>query len=142
MNPVSQSLPKCDQLRKDRWVRARICVVTCFLVLGFTGVTWRLIYLHINQHEKSSSIAAGMRQQHQDIPAHRGSIRDRNGELLAHDRAVFDLYADRFHLREMHLISRRLAALQGTTVTALRKTKSEGQILDAYHLHIAMSLSG
>ena len=142
MKAISPPLPKGDQLRKDRWVRARICAVTCFLVLGFTGITWRLVFLHINQHERASALAAQMRQLHQQIPAHRGSIRDRNGELLAHDRTVFDLYADRFHLREMHLISRKLAAIQGTTVAALRKTRSNEQILDEYHRHVASSLSG
>jgi cell division protein FtsI/penicillin-binding protein 2 len=142
MNPTSPSIPKSDQLRKDRWVRARISVVTCLLVLGFTGVTWRLIYLHIDQRARSSALAAQMRQTHQEIPAHRGSIRDRNGELLAHDRTVYDLYADRFHLREMHLISRKLAAIQATTSTALRKTKSNEQIFDEYYHHIAAKLSG
>lgn len=142
MKSSSPSLPKGEQLRKDRWVRARIGLVACFLVLGFTGITWRLVFLHINQHERSSAIATQMRQLHQSIPAHRGSIRDRNGELLAHDRTVFDLYADRFHLREMHLISRKLASLQGTTVAALRKTRSKDQILDEYHRHIAAALSG
>ena len=142
MKAKAPSLPKGDQLRKDRGVRARIGMATCLLVLGFTGITWRLVHLHINQHEKSSAITAQMRQIHQDIPAHRGSIRDRNGELLAHDRSVSDLYTDRVHLREMHLISRKLASIQGTTVTALRKTRSKEQILDEYHRHVAATLSG
>ena len=50
-----------------------------------------------------------MRQVRQPLPANRGSIRDRDGELLAHDRTVYEVYADRFHLREVHLVRRKLA---------------------------------
>lgn len=142
MSAATPSLPKGDQLRKDRWVRGRIGVVTCFLVLGFTGVTYRLVCLHIRQHDRASTLAAQMRQLHQTIPAHRGSIRDRNGELLAHDRTVFDLYTDRVHLRETHLVSRKLASLQGTTSTALRKSLTETQIIEQYHHHVADTLAG
>ncbi len=142
MNAIPQPIPRCDQLRRDRWVRRRIGLVTSALVLGFTGVTWRLVHLHLSLHEKSSALAAQMRQLRQTIPAHRGSIRDRNGELLAHDRTVYDLYTDRVHLRETHLVTRKLASLQGKTITELRKTRSAAQILEEYHRHIAATLSG
>lgn len=142
MKAIPRSLPKGGQIRKDHAVCTRIGVIACVLVLGFTGITWRLIFLHINQHERSLAASAQMHQLHQTVPAHRGSIRDRNGELLAHDRSVFDLYADRVHLRETHVISRRLAALRKTTVPELRKAFSPDQILDEYHRHVAATLCG
>lgn len=138
---ANPSLPNCEQLRKDRGVRTRIGVVTCVLVLAFTCITWRLVYLHINQHERSSTLAAQMRQHHQVLPAHRGSIRDRNGELLAHDRAVFDLYADRFQLGEIHPVIRRLGLIQKKDPADVRHGRTDAEILAEYRHHVAESLS-
>ena len=45
-------------MRKDRWICGRIFIVTTVMVLGFTGVTWRLFHLHIKEHTKSSALAA------------------------------------------------------------------------------------
>jgi len=125
----------------DHQTCARIGAASCALVLAFTGITWRLACLHIDQHQRASTIADQMRQVHQVLPAQRGSIRDRNDELLAHDRAFFDLYADRFQLAEVHPIIRRLAAIHGVEASAIRKGRSDGQIIEEYHRHVAAVLS-
>lgn len=135
-------IPNLDQLRKDRWVRFRITLVAGLLVMGFTGITWRLIWLQVKQHGRLSTLAAQVRQLHQRLPAHRGSIRDRNGELLAHDQTVHELYADRFHMCELHLIRRKVAAFLGTTVTAIQKSMSEKETFAAYREHVAGVLAG
>lgn len=135
------SPPTSDQLRKDRWICGRIFIVTIIMVLGFTGVTWRLFHLHIKEHTKSSALAAQMRQVHQPLPARRGSIRDRNGELLAHDETIYELYTDSKHLRERHLICRRLAAIQNIPVAELRRKHTDEQISELYHHHVAKALS-
>lgn len=134
------ALPNACQLRKDRGMCSRISLATCGLVLAFTGVTWRLVHLHIHLHERSSAMATQMRQLHQTLPAHRGSIRDRNGELLAHDLTVYELYADRVHLREPHVIARKLASMLDTSVGELRKSKTDDQIIDDYLRHVADAL--
>jgi cell division protein FtsI/penicillin-binding protein 2 len=138
---VTASPPKTEQLRKDRWVCMRIFTVTTMLVLGFTGITWRLVHLHVKQHTQLSHLAAQMRQVRQPLPAHRGSIRDRDGELLAHDQSVYELHTDSVHLKEIHLVSRRLAALKKLPVAELRRTQTNEDILKTYRQHLADTLS-
>lgn len=135
-------LPNLDQLKKDRWVRFRITAVAGLLVMGFTGITCRLLWLQVRQHERLATLAAQVRQLHQRLPAHRGSIRDRNGELLAHDQTIHELYLDQFHLREQHLISRKLAAIRGTTVAQIRKSMSAEEMFSEYRQHVAHVLAG
>ncbi len=139
MNPPLK--PNLDIIKRDRHVRARMCVVTSVLVLGFTAVTARLYFLHVRQHAEFSELAARMRQLHQPLPAHRGSIRDRDGELLAHDETVHELYIDRVHLDEKHLVRRKLATIRGTTVADLRKEMSDEQINAAYREHVATTIA-
>jgi cell division protein FtsI/penicillin-binding protein 2 len=111
------------------------------LVLGFTGITWRLVHLHVKEHTQLSHLAAKMRQVKQTLPARRGSIRDLHGELLAHDQAVYELHTDSVHLNEIHLVSRRLASLKKMPVAELRRTESDENILKAYRHHVAEVLA-
>lgn len=133
--------PNLAQLRRDRWIRFRIFAVACFLVLGFTLVTWRLVVVQIKRHDELSRIAAKMRQVHQVLPAHRGSVRDVNGELLAHDEQLHEVYLDKIHLKEVPTLRRRLALLRGTTAADLRTTLSDDQIIKQYHAHVVEVLS-
>lgn len=138
---MTASAPNLEQLRRDRWVRIRIGISACFLAVLFTVITWRLTDLHLKRHEEYSDLAARMRQVHQPLPAHRGSIRDCDGELLAHDETVYELYADRVHLHENHVVRRKLAAIRGIPVADLAKQHTEGEIIAAYHQHVAGAIA-
>ncbi len=135
------SAPNLEHLRRDRWVRFRIGMCACVLAVLFTVVSWRLVELHIKRHHQYSELAARMCQLHQPLPAHRGSIRDCDGELLAHDETVYELYADRVHLNEAHVVRRKLAAIRGVPVAELAKSETNEHIIAAYHRHVASVLA-
>ena len=80
-------------------VAGRIGFVCALLVLIFTGFAWRLINLHILQHDYFEAMASEKHCIRQDIPARRGSILDRNGEKLAVNIPVKTVYADGTRVR-------------------------------------------
>jgi cell division protein FtsI/penicillin-binding protein 2 len=116
-------------------------VLLFLLLAGFSLVTWRLAVIHIKESARLASLAARKYQRHIVLPAHRGAIKDFNGEYLAHDEDVSELYTDRTHLREIITIRHHLAAVRGVKALDLRAQLDESQTLAAYHDHIAQVLS-
>lgn len=129
-----------DAVKRDRWVCARITLITTVLLSLFTTVIWRLSDLQIKKHDHYTALATQMRQRVQKLPAHRGAIRDVNGETLAQDEQVHELYVDRTHIREANVVRKRLADIMGTNVAALAAAMHPDNILRAYHEHIATVL--
>lgn len=138
---MSQPLPNQAQLRRDRPVCRRMLLLLCVLLAGFSLVTWRLAVLHIKEAPRLTTLAAKKYQRHIVLPAHRGAIKDFNGEYLAHDEDVGELYTDRTHLREIITVRHHLAAVRGVKALAIRETMTEKETLAAYHDHVAKVLA-
>jgi cell division protein FtsI/penicillin-binding protein 2 len=117
-------------------------VLLFVLLAGFSLVTWRLAVIHIKESPRLSSLAAKKYQRHIVLPAHRGAIKDFNGEYLAHDEDVSELYTDRTHLREIITVRHHLAAVRGMKALDLRGQLDEAQTIAAYHDHVARVLAG
>lgn len=81
-------------------VTGRIGVVCALLVLIFTGFAWRLINLHVLQHDHFSEIAAAKHSIRKVIHARRGRILDRNGEELAVNIPIRTVTADCTHIKD------------------------------------------
>ena len=64
------------------------------LLAGFSLVTWRLAVIQIKESPRLTALAAKKYQRHIVLPAHRGAIKDFNGEYLAHDEDVSELEDD------------------------------------------------
>lgn len=112
------------------------------LLAGFSLVTWRLAVIQIKESPRLAALAAQKYQRHIVLPAHRGAIKDLNGEYLAHDEDVSELYTDRTHLREIITVRHHLAAVRGVRAIELREQLDEAGTLAAYHDHVARVLSG
>ncbi len=112
------------------------------LLAGFSLVTWRLVVIQIEEAPRLAALAAKKYQRHIILPAHRGAIKDLNGEYLAHDEDVSELYTDRTHLREVITVRHHLAAVRGVKASALREQLGEAATLAAYHDHVAKVLAG
>jgi cell division protein FtsI/penicillin-binding protein 2 len=112
------------------------------LLAGFSLVTWRLAAIQIKESPRLLALAAKKYQRQIVLPAHRGAIKDFNGEYLAHDEDVSELYADRTHLREIISVRHHLAAIRGVKAVELREQLNEAQTLAAYHDHVARVLAG
>lgn len=79
-------------LRSDqmRWMR----IITCFLIVGFMGLTARLIYVQAFQHEKYKGISEGRVNRTEYYSPRRGEIRDVSGNPLAVTRDVKTVILD------------------------------------------------
>lgn len=140
---MSQPLPNSAQLRRDRPVCRRMFMLLFVLLAGFSLVTWRLAVIQIKESSRLAALAARKFQRLQRLPAHRGTIKDFNGEYLAHDEAVGELHTDRTHLlEEVSVVRRCLAAVRGVKPVELLKQLNEEETLAAYHDHVAHVLAG
>lgn len=117
-------------------------LLMCALLAGFSLVTWRLAVIQIKESPRLTALAARKFQRHIVLPAHRGAIKDFNGEYLAHDEDVSELYTDRTHLREIVTVRHHLAAVRGIRAIDLREQLGEAETLAAYHDHVAGVLAG
>lgn len=111
------------------------------LLAGFSMVTWRLAVIQVKESPRLAALAARKFQRHIVLPAHRGAIKDFNGEYLAHDENVSELYTDRTHLREVITVRHHLAAVRGMKAVELREQLTEAETLAAYHDHVAKVLA-
>ncbi|MDH4455815.1 MAG: penicillin-binding protein 2 [Verrucomicrobiota bacterium] len=111
------------------------------LLFGFSLVTWRLAVIQIKESPRLTALAAKKYQRHIALPAHRGAIKDFNGEYLAHDEDVNELHTDRTHLREIITVRHRLAAVRGVKALDLRDQLGVTETLAAYHAHVAKVLA-
>jgi cell division protein FtsI/penicillin-binding protein 2 len=138
---VSQPLPTQIQLRRDRPVCRRMLLLLFVLLFGFSLVTWRLAVIQIKESPRLTALAAKKYQRHIALPAHRGAIKDFNGEYLAHDEDVSELHTDRTHLREIITVRHHLAAVRGVKALELREQLGVTETLAAYHDHVAKVLA-
>ncbi len=89
------------------------CTLICFgFIALFSVFSVRLIYIQMIRHEHYVSIAAGAHARKLPIFAERGSIRDTNGDVLAHDVPMRIVWADPTRLNNpdaaIELVSREL----------------------------------
>ncbi len=115
----------------------RIAFVGAVLLLGFGTVWAKLYHLQCHRHVEISQRVEEMHRQQRLIPAHRGSIWDRNGELLAQNRTTHDLYADTLQLRDLPMVRMRLGHIEKTSVLDLSRRNSADEIFTRYRHHVA-----
>ena len=90
--------------------------ITAILVIAFSVLSIRIVYIQIVGHERFSKIAKAERMAKTALPASRGQIYDRNGESLVQNQHVRDVIADRYHLEDIHVCRRAVAASEGVSV--------------------------
>lgn len=114
----------------------RTTVMGCALLVGF-GVVWGKLYqLQVQRHDEICSRVEEIHRQQRVLPAHRGEIRDRNGELLAHDRVVSDLYVNTQHLRDATEVRTRLSRVEHVSVLEESRRHKPAEMLEIYRQHL------
>ena len=129
------------QLRKERPVCRRIQYLTCFMLLCFSAVAWKLTVIQVRKAPRLAEEAARKFQRHVVIPAQRGSIFDCEGDLLAYDERVYDLHTDGLHLKELPILRTLLSKATGVKVADLRQFFTEDELLDLYYEHVVRVLA-
>src|SRR5438874_9242061 len=81
---------------KDKWRELRLfdhrsLVCDAIMGLGVLGLIVRLFVLQVARHEYYSDLSQGNRVRNEPIPAARGLILDRNGEVIAGNQPAYQL---------------------------------------------------
>lgn len=124
----------------NRWMPHRMAFAAVVLLGAFGAIGWRLHQIQVKEHKLWASRGEGMVKQKIVLPAMRGAIRDSNGELLAHDKQMHDVWINLQHLRDFNDVRMRLAKLQNTSITAISARMSDEAILAEYRSHVVAVL--
>ncbi len=81
----------------DRTTKRRGRIVAAILVVCLAVIVGRLFQLQIVQHASWAAAAASMQERTIELPPRRGSIFDRDGELLAFDVKAMAIAVDGIH---------------------------------------------
>lgn len=124
----------------ERRMSHRFRFVTLLLLACFACVGWRLYHLQIVQHDQWASRSEGMLKMKKVFPAMRGAIRDSNGEMLAHDKLLQDVWVNTQQLRDLNDVRARLSRLEGIPLLTLVRNSTEQEIIARYRKHVAAVL--
>lgn len=75
-------------------LRTRATFISCFLAIGFTIVSVRLVYIQIMQGDRFHEEAIRNHFERVEVPATRGMILDSHGAILAKTHVVYDIRLD------------------------------------------------
>jgi cell division protein FtsI/penicillin-binding protein 2 len=98
----------------------------------FTGFSARLIELQVVKHEEYTQLAAQKHSIRLTVPAHRGMILDRNGEILAANIPVRKVVVDGTHVKKPGALATLAAPYLGIpreTLLAELRTRSKYKVL-------------
>jgi penicillin-binding protein 2 len=99
---------------------------TVFVLIFFAGLVFRLWYLQVVNGWKYRAKSENNRIHLQDIPPLRGVIFDRNGRLLADNRAAYDLALIPEDIQDPPALLKRLNALVGIDIKEVGRELQKG----------------
>jgi cell division protein FtsI/penicillin-binding protein 2 len=116
-----------------RWKARRRAAIACGLMgIVFTGFSARLIDLQVARHEEYTALAAQKHSIRLTVPAHRGMILDRNGEILAANIPVRKVVIDGSHVKKPEALATLAAPVLGipkATLVRELQTRSKYKVL-------------
>ena len=131
-----------DHWREQRMFDRRALLVGGLMALATLGLLARLILLQVVRHEYYSDLSQGNRVRTEPIPAARGLMVDRNGEVVASNQPAYQLELVPEEVRDIKETLKRLAALQllrPEEVDELRRTIAVSRIFDSVPIRLHMS---
>jgi cell division protein FtsI (penicillin-binding protein 3) len=128
MNKKTQSVKKRDS---KQTAFTRFMLIVAVLIIWIGGISVRLVYLQVNQHEWLRERALDQRQDVKKSKLLRGTIFDRNDRALAMSINVKTLYADPTEIEDVERaakdLSRSLKLDQGQVARQLKAGKAAGK---------------
>jgi penicillin-binding protein 2 len=135
-----------DHWREQRLFDRRALTVAALMALATVGLIGRLILLQVVRHEYYSDLSQGNRVRTEPIPAARGLILDRNGEIVASNQPAYQLELVPEEVPDFKegasATLRRLAALgllRPGEVDELRRTIAVSRSFDSVPIRLHMS---
>jgi len=99
----------------------RFMLIVAFFVLWIGGISARLVYLQVNQHDWLRERALGQRRDVKRTRIPRGTIYDRNDRVLAMSVNVKTLYANPMEIENLSDASRTISKVIGVNANKLYK---------------------
>lgn len=115
------------------------CAVLVTLLCVLSG---RLFYIQLFRGEALSEEARSHYEYKETLPAQRGRIYDRSGELLARNQTIYQLVVDPYHLEDQGQACIGLATRDQVSPQTIRKKYLPAEILSEYRGYVAESMSG
>lgn len=105
--------------KKEKVVRPYVFVIALFVI--YLVLALQLGRVQILEHDKYQKLADRQHYKRIEIPAHRGSILDRSGKILAHSIETHSIYANPQEIEDKASVSEKLASALGLDVSRIQK---------------------
>lgn len=100
-----------DQWGEQKLFEQRVLVAGALILLLCAALVGRLVWLQIYQHDYYTELSQGNRVRNEPIPASRGIIYDRSGQILAENRPAYQLELVREQVPDLDATLKRLVEL-------------------------------
>lgn len=131
-----------DHWREQRMFDRRALAVGGFMALATLGLFARLILLQVVRHEYYSDLSQGNRVRTEPIPAARGLIIDRNGEVVAANQPAYQLELVPEEVPDIRGTLERLVTiglLRADEIDELMRTIAVSRSFDSVPIRLHMS---
>jgi penicillin-binding protein 2 len=131
-----------DQWREQRMFDRRALVTGALMALATLGLIVRLILLQVVRHDYYSQLSQGNRVRTEPIPAARGLILDRNGEVVAANQPAYQLELVPEEVPNVRRTLQSLAALgllRTEEIDELLRTIASSRSFDSVPIRLRMS---
>ena len=131
-----------DHWREQRMFDRRALVVGGLMALATLGLIARLILLQVVRHEYYSDLSQGNRVRTEPIPAARGLMVDRNGEVVAANQPAYQLEIVPEEVPDIRGTLARLVALgllRADEIDELTRTIASSRSFDSVPIRLHMS---
>ena len=125
----------------DRGLKTRLVVGCVALVAILSTLSVRLFHIEAFRSDSLAAQARGHYEAKDRLPARRGRIFDRSGELLARSQTVYSLEVDPYHLRDPLLACIALGARDKISPQLVRKRHLPEELAGLYREYVAETMS-
>lgn len=125
----------------DRSLKTRLVLGCSALVTVLTTLSARLLYVEAFRSESLSAQARAHYEYKEILPARRGRVYDRSGELLARSQTVFTLVADLHHLSDPMLACIGLGKREDLSPQTIKARHLPEEIGGLYREYVAECLA-
>jgi cell division protein FtsI/penicillin-binding protein 2 len=137
MQKKESAAAKAEQQVAAQALLTRLGIVASLLILGLIWVSSELYQLQVKEAKHWAAEGVKVRRNKQTLEAPRGSIYDRDLNLLAHERQVNEIVADTKMLKDPTQVVPRLAKALNQRQAQILSSMSEEQILASYRKYLA-----
>jgi penicillin-binding protein 2 len=131
-----------DQWREQRLFDRRALACGALIALATLGLIVRLFVLQVLRHDYYSELSQGNRVRNEPIPAARGLILDRNGEVVAANQPAYQLELvpeEVPHIRRTLAELAQLGLIRPEEIDELMRTIESSRSFDSVPIRLRMS---